>query len=129
MPKLPDGQWALYLITCKTPKHLYVGITCNPYRRRRQHGGQWHGGAVFVKRHGVAKMEVLVTFPNKKAALKAEMEMVKQAKADNKDWIVAGSIWCGPEGYDPRTKADVPRYPKGQEPWREMLDNLEKANA
>lgn len=129
MPKLPDGEWALYVITCLTPRHLYVGITRNPYKRRRQHGGQWRGGAVFVKRHGVASMKVITVFASKKAALKAEIETVLQLVADNPGWIVAGAIWCGPDGYTKYKRRPDEKFAPGMEPWADMIARLEKANA
>lgn len=84
-----DSWFYLYQITCKTPGHIYVGITQKPEHRKQQHiRGK---GARFTILNGVQKFTVLNRFKTIEEARDAENARTRQL--DARGGVVRGGSW------------------------------------
>jgi len=70
----------VYLIQCKTPFHIYIGLTARLHRRIHQH--EIGNGAFFTRKHGFSYYIVLDTFDLEADAKKFEWEIVQELGND-----------------------------------------------
>ena len=98
--------YAVYVIECNTPKHVYVGITRNIARRLYQHRAAQ--GSEFTKKHGVHSVLRIQFVYNERAALKLEDEWTSTYKAFG--FTVAGANGLSRRRQtDPRFRANLRR--------------------
>lgn len=82
--------WLLYVIECKTPQHVYVGITTEPEKRWKSH--KTRKGAFFTRHYGVKRFHGVRILDSGPEAREAERKMVVTLK--RKGYQAAGSVWC-----------------------------------
>lgn len=81
--------WYLYQVECRTPFHVYIGITQSPFLRFKQH--RLGRGALFTQKHGVKKAVVLKRFESYESAREAEDARTRQL--DARGLITRGGSW------------------------------------
>lgn len=80
--------WALYLIRCQTPGHVYVGITSDTDARWRDHLA---GKVQFTAWAGAADLDVLESgLPDRKTAEQAEAAVAYRLAREHPDWCIGG---------------------------------------
>jgi predicted GIY-YIG superfamily endonuclease len=90
------GDYILYGIMCKAPKHYYVGVTRNLESRLAAH--MRGKGSAFTRRHGFVWVEVLGRYGTRGEAVRAEREAVLMVLGEHEDWVVAGLAGVGAVG-------------------------------
>lgn len=83
-------KYSVYIITCETPNHRYVGMTGRSvWVRIGEHCDEQ--GSNFTRQHGVADVEVFCTVETKKEALDIEKRVTLDL--DFQGFVVAGGPW------------------------------------
>lgn len=94
-PEEPDPrQWFAYVLRSSDARpRVYVGMTCNPARRPRQHNGELAGGARRTRRGLPWAFDVVVAgFATARQAMQAEWR-IKRARGDVAAAIDSRSRW------------------------------------
>lgn len=81
----------LYEIKCKTPNHLYIGITANLFNRIKAH--RTKKGSIFTKKHGFDSLFIIEVFYSEGLAKRAEHNYVILCKKQFKNKIICGAGW------------------------------------
>jgi predicted GIY-YIG superfamily endonuclease len=83
-----QGRFILYFIECQTENHFYVGISSALGRRLEKH---YRGkGSPFVRKHGIACIRILDSFPTRAGAEAAEDRLTRQLEDSSSYFVVRG---------------------------------------
>ena len=72
--------WYCYLLKSETNSKTYVGATCDPDRRLKQHNGLLSGGAKATKGYLWLRVCLVGTFPTERDALQFEWKWKNVSK-------------------------------------------------
>ena len=89
-------MYYVYILRCAGGT-LYTGITTDPARRFREHGGAGGRGAKYTHARPPERMEAVWTAPDRSTASRLERRIKALARAE-KERLIAGEIPCPLEG-------------------------------
>ncbi len=83
----------VYVLACRTPRHIYVGVAHDLRERLAQHRGErFLSGSEFVRRHGFERVLWKRWYGPRWKALEMETAIVEWLSLEP-SWVVAGGIW------------------------------------
>lgn len=83
----------LYKIHCRTENYVYIGLTQDPNRRYAEHCSGH--GAVFTKKHGCLRFEIIGKFSDLEGAKLGERYAVMSLTALYPHYTIRGAGWSG----------------------------------